>query len=197
MKPLRNTSQRHSFYYQQSLFTDWGLTRLFNPFQHVRFTVSHEVIVINVPFCPEDTEKGATACWTPVFSHGPLYGKVVDIIARVGFSLCAQSMHRVQGLCTLPHVPPLCSHSSHCSAATCAQSDVMGPGCLWRSHLTCFIFVQAAVTRKGSRGKRIFSCLKGRWQRSTTGPAFTRAIFGITWDQEVRSLTGQFRPDRY
>lgn len=124
--------------------------------------MSLEVIVINVPFCPEDIEKGAAACSAPVFSHGPLYGKVVDIIARVGFSLCAQSMHRVQGLCTLPHVPLLCSHSSHCLAATCAQNDVMGPGCLWRLHLTCFIFVQATVTRKGSRGKRIFFSLKGQ-----------------------------------
>lgn len=87
----------------------------------------------------------------PQFFPQPLDGKVADIIAHVGFSLCAQSMHRLQGLCTLPHVPLLCFHSSRCLAVTCAQNDVMGTACLWQLHLTCFIFVQATVTRKAVR----------------------------------------------
>lgn len=41
----------------------------------------------------------------------PLYGKAVDTIDLVGFFLCAQSMHMLQGLCTLPHVPLLRFHS--------------------------------------------------------------------------------------
>lgn len=83
----------------------------------------------------------------------------------------------VQGLCTLPRVPLLSAHSPHCLAVTCAQNDVMGAVCLWQLHLTCFIFVQATVTRKAVRANTSSPCPKGWWQLPTTDSAFPQAIF--------------------
>lgn len=127
----------------------------------------------------------------PQFFPSPLYGKVVDIIAHVGFSLCAQSMHRVQGLCTLPHVPLLCSHSSHCLAVT----EWCHGHCVSMAIASDMLYLCASYSHwEGSQCEHIFFCLKDRWQLPTTNQAFTQAILGYTWEQGVHALTSQFRP---
>lgn len=145
----------------------------------------HSFIVINMPFCPEDVEKGDIAHCTPVFPIVSLWESSWHHCACWLYSVCTK--HRMPGLFTLPHVLSFAPHSSHCSAVTCAQNDVMGM-CLWQLHLTCFIFVQATVTRKAVRVNT-----SSQLRLFTTDPAFTGAILGSMWEQEVNLLTGQFR----
>lgn len=86
----------------------------------------------------------------------------------------------------------------HCLAVACARNDVMVAVCICQSHLTAFMFVQAIVTLEGSQGKHIFSCLKGQSKSSSQkDPSFTRAILGITREQEVHSLSGQCGTSHY
>lgn len=102
----------------------------------------YKSIFVNTPLYLEFAEKGGE----PLTLPQSFYGKAVDIIARVAFSLCAQSME-LQGLCTHLHAPRFCIPLPHCLALACALNDVMVAVCICQSHLTGFMFVQAIVTR--------------------------------------------------
>lgn len=137
----------------------------------------HKTIVINILLYPEYAEKGGC---TPNSAPGPSMGKLLTSLPVLAFlpvlEACISCRDCVHIYTLLAFAFPL----PHCLALACARNDVMVAVCICQSHLTCFMFVQAIVTREGSQGKHIFSCLKGQWKRFTKDPSFTPAILGIT-----------------
>lgn len=65
----------------------------------------------------------------------------------------------------------------HCLALACARNDVMVAVCICQSHLTCFMFVQAIVTREGSRGTTHILLPKGSVEALHKRPFFHAGYF--------------------
>lgn len=97
----------------------------------------------------------------PKLCPGPSMGKLLTSLPVLPFlsvlKACISCRDCVHIHTLLAFAFPL----PHCLALACAQNDVMVAVCIFQSHLTGFMFVQAIVTREGSEGKHIFSFLRG------------------------------------
>lgn len=98
-----------------------------------------------MPFMLEDVKKGGC---TPVFSHSLSMGKQLTSLPMLVL-LCVLKACTGRLVCVLFFTFLCFALTLHtASPASCAQDDVMGTVCLRRLNVTCFIFVQATVTRK-------------------------------------------------
>lgn len=123
-----------------------------------------------------------------------LDGKAVDIIApRWLFSLCSEHAWAAGFVFTSTRSSPLLSLSTLHSDRLC--TEWCHGRCVYMAIASDMLYVCASYSHsEGSRGERIFLCLKGQWKRFTKDPSFTQAILGTTWEQGVHSLTGQSSP---
>lgn len=98
-----------------------------------------------MPFMLEDVKRGGC---TPVFSHSLSMGKQLTSLPMLVL-LCVLKACTGRLVCVLFFTFLCFALTLHtASPASCAQDDVMGTVCLRRLNVTCFIFVQATVTRK-------------------------------------------------
>lgn len=126
-----------------------------------------------MPFMLEDVKKGGC---TPVFSHSLSMGKQLTSLPMLVL-LCVLKACTGRLVCVLFFTFLCFALTLHtASSASCAQDDVMGTVCLRRLNVTCFIFVQATVTRKAVSVKHL-PLSKGSVTAPHNRPCFHTSYF--------------------